>query len=89
MAYAPVKVSSYALYAETDRNQVHIGLYDKSGDIIGTIRSASPELTERCIDILRNESPVYWSENLKVLVTSWEPVGEGETDIEKIIEQIK
>lgn len=89
MAYAPVLVSSYAVYVETKKNKTHIGLYNDAGKIIGTIRGGNPETITRCIDTLRNEKPVYWSEDFKVLVTSYEPVGEGEADIEKIIEEIK
>jgi hypothetical protein len=57
--------------------QIHLGLADGTGS---SIPVDSAEEMRMLVDILRNECPVYWDAKHTMLMTGYEPVGEGEND---------
>ena len=40
-----------------------------------------PDRAMFLLDVLRNEKPVYWTDNDQILWTTKEPVGEGEANL--------
>ncbi len=57
--------------------QLHFGLADGSG---ASVPLDTPQEASMLIDVLRHESPVYWDAKHSLMMTGFEPVGEGEAD---------
>ena len=57
--------------------QIHMGLADGTG---ASVPIDSPQEMSMMVDILRNECPVHWDAKHGLLMTGFEPVGEGEAD---------
>ena len=57
--------------------QLHFGLADGTG---ASTPLDTPQEARMLIDVLRNEAPVYWDDEHGLLMTGFEPVGEGKGD---------
>ncbi len=70
------QVLEYSL-VHYDNGKTRINLYfdDESEDAFSDL---SVDRALWIADILRNEKPVYWTEDARILWTGKEPVGEGE-----------
>lgn len=71
------EVTNYTFFWRTEDNcgVFHLALADGTG---GTLEPDSPAEAMLLLDVLRNEKPVYYKEEHKILMTGMEPVGEGE-----------
>ena len=76
------EIKCYKLTWRPDENvgQLHFGLADGTG---ASVPLDTPQEASMLIDVLRHESPVFWDGKHGLLLTGFEPVGEGEVDADK------
>lgn len=73
-----IKIEGYKITYRPEDNagQIHLALAGGTG---GSVRVDSPQEMLAVVDILRNEAPVFWDSKHGILMTGFEPVGEGES----------
>ena len=71
------QVTAYYVFWDVDDHNVNIqlNLADNTGWAIG---GQTPEEMHMLVDLLRNESPIYFEDTSRLLIVGSEPVGEGE-----------
>lgn len=70
-------VTSYSLVWRSDKGQGVVQVACEDG-VLGRIDVDSPQNLEALGSILRNEKPIYYSEDLQAVRTGPEPPGEQE-----------
>lgn len=64
--------------AAANEGQLTLELAGDEDPRTATIHLDSPQEGSLLLDILRNESPVYYDDEYELIITGMEPVGEGE-----------
>ena len=75
------RIEKYAIFYNVQANEGHILFqFDDSvaGDSTATLLLDSPQEGTFILDILRNESPVYYDDEHHLIMTGLEFTGEGE-----------
>ncbi len=75
------KIENYAFFWNVRANEGHFVFQldeNENGSPTATLFLDSPAEGTLLVDILRNESPVYYDEENEIIMTGLEPVGEGE-----------
>jgi hypothetical protein len=71
------QVTAYYVFWDVDghNGNIQLNLADNTGWAIG---GQTPEEMHMLVDLLRNESPIYFEDTSRLLIVGSEPVGEGE-----------
>jgi hypothetical protein len=71
------QVTAYYVFWDIDGHSgnIQLNLANNTGWAIG---GQTPEEMHMLVDLLRNESPIYFEDTSRLLIVGSEPVGEGE-----------
>jgi hypothetical protein len=71
------QVTAYYVFWDIDghNGNIQLNLANNTGWAIG---GQTPDEMHMLVDLLRNESPIYFEDSQRLLLVGSEPVGEGE-----------
>jgi len=75
----PIEIIGYrTLWNATDNHgQLWVQFADETGKLFDT---ETPEEMMMLVDLLRNEKPIFYDSKYNLIMTGFEPVGEGNND---------